>query len=728
MPVNISTPEVCTSSEPSINSIDPLAAESGSGHGSDSKDALQLSASGDPLEDMAQSANGADDSETAEEAAMFDDEEEVERMKEMKDLVFSFIDETEEKLYFTVWDFGGQKEFYGQHHLFLTRFAMYVITVNMEWLLPGASEQKKEALEYIGSWLNSVSIHAIDPVDGSMAPIIIVGTHKDKVPNPADHEQISQLLYDTFSTKNAWRGIVSHKNGTVSTGRGRLWIWPVDNTKGESDHSLTEIQHIIQRTVEKEKYVNHKVPFSWLGAFEKLQEEAEMGSNAITLTRVIGICQDSGMPSLAQITLEDEVLTMLKFFHELGYVMHHNDPALKELVILDPISFSIKPTSRIMCKLDIHEDYFIEAARKNGGNLFGKLSRGLLDRRLLSYFWSDCLQHQQELEALNVKYGLFIPIVDEEQADRCEYLVPAQLPKTLTTSNSSEDKLVAFLVFSHSDIMEEWRGKKKGYVSVEDAKSQGFLPRCLFSVIAGRILEHAQCVFNMSYDDMKLSNTEMSLSFQKHKFSIRELPDYNMLQILIRVETGLMIADTIVNLVEKTLSRVMPGLKFALIVPSDGGKLINGLAVDCRSPMPNCTSHLVIVDGKGGLQQKLDDNAHVEIAIGPGIRISAVESRKRFEGFLPPKGYREWYDAFLSYRWSDFDTELNVAVFSKISMELIGVNDRQVQAFLDRIRLRDGQNFSTEFSSAIVSSTGAVPIVSFAALQRMLTLQVFGAC
>ena len=327
------------------------------------------------------------------------------------------------------------------------------------------------------------------------------------------------------------------------------------------------------------------------------------------------------------------------------------------------------------------------------------------------------MQHQHELEALNVKYGIFIPIMDDERDDdNCQYLVPAQLPKTSKERNNG-DQLVAYLVFAHADTMQEWRSKKKGYVSAEEAKTEGFMPRCLFSAVAGQIVAHSQRVFNMSYEDMRCSNREISSSFQKHKFSVCELPNFNMLQILIQVETGLLIADTILNLVSKTVSSMMPGLKFAFLVPSDGGRLSEG----AKQPTPH--GYLVIIDGKGGLQQRLEANTPNDIPVGPGVRQTAIQSRRTFDCFLPPQGFRDWYDVFLSYRWGGLDTELNVALFSNVSTELLGGSLRRVHVFLDRHRLQDGQNFSVEFSTALINSTGAVLICSNASLERMIKLK-----
>ncbi len=165
---------------------------------------------------------------------------------------------------------------------------------------------------------------------------------------------------------------------------------------------------------------------------------------------------------------------------------------------------------------------------------------------------------------------------------------------------------------------------------------------------------------------------------------------------------------------------MMPGLRYALLVPADGGRLAKGR--DAAGELPTPKGYLVIMDGAGGLQQRLETPA--DIPIGPGKRLSSVEARRLFVPWLVPQGFRLAYDVFCSYRWGGLDTETMLAIFSKMSTELLGSSLRQVQVFLDRHRLQDGQNFSTEFCTALMNSTGALPIVSTAALQRFLKLTV----
>jgi hypothetical protein len=69
-------------------------------------------------------------------------------------------------------------------------------------------------------WFKSVSLHARDPDDGSLAPVFLVGTHKDMVPDPRDHEAISQMLYKRFKNRPS---LQPFESASVTTGRGTLW-------------------------------------------------------------------------------------------------------------------------------------------------------------------------------------------------------------------------------------------------------------------------------------------------------------------------------------------------------------------------------------------------------------------------------------------------------------------------------------------------------------------------
>ena len=56
----------------------------------------------------------------------------------------------------------------------------------------------------------------------------------------------------------------------------------------------------------------------------------------------MSIAQQKGLP-VTQLPLEDEVLRMLKYFSELGLLMHHNRPTLRHLVVLDTLRCLVNP-------------------------------------------------------------------------------------------------------------------------------------------------------------------------------------------------------------------------------------------------------------------------------------------------------------------------------------------------------------------------------------------------
>ena len=58
--------------------------------------------------------------------------------------------------------------------------------------------------------------------------------------------------------------------GRRPSGRGTLWFFPVDNTIGNMDPVMEEIQQVVLERVKKERYVNEKVPFAWLRVLEQL--------------------------------------------------------------------------------------------------------------------------------------------------------------------------------------------------------------------------------------------------------------------------------------------------------------------------------------------------------------------------------------------------------------------------------------------------------------------------
>ena len=78
------------------------------------------------------------------------------------------------RIVFAAWDYGGQEIFHCLHPLFLGRYGVYLIVFNMERMV-GTEAQRAACLKDLRFWLSSVAVH------GAGAPVLLVGTHKDKV-------------------------------------------------------------------------------------------------------------------------------------------------------------------------------------------------------------------------------------------------------------------------------------------------------------------------------------------------------------------------------------------------------------------------------------------------------------------------------------------------------------------------------------------------------------------
>ena len=89
----------------------------------------------------------------------------------------------------SIWDFGGQTVFYTLHHLFLTRYGIYLLVFDIRKMM----DQVNETLEFMRFWINSVSLHAPD------AKMVVVGTFFLSI---AKHVKSMDGMYSAFHPLN----------------------------------------------------------------------------------------------------------------------------------------------------------------------------------------------------------------------------------------------------------------------------------------------------------------------------------------------------------------------------------------------------------------------------------------------------------------------------------------------------------------------------------------------
>lgn len=79
-------------------------------------------------------------------------------------------------------DFGGQKVFHAMHHLFITEYGLYLVVLDVTKI---ATPDMPKHLKF---WLNSIKLHAPE------APVVLVGTHVDRLFNPYDVPLLSKKV------------------------------------------------------------------------------------------------------------------------------------------------------------------------------------------------------------------------------------------------------------------------------------------------------------------------------------------------------------------------------------------------------------------------------------------------------------------------------------------------------------------------------------------------------
>jgi Holliday junction resolvase len=123
-----------------------------------------------------------------------------------------------------------------------------------------------------------------------------------------------------------------------------LYFFPVDNTLGREDEVLRSLLEKVEETTndpEKSPWVKEERPIDWFKVMDKF--DALKGSHmTLTMEDAMKIAEE------CSIVDEDEVEELLRFLNEMGAILWINEKGLRDVVILDPIEFLVKPASKLI--------------------------------------------------------------------------------------------------------------------------------------------------------------------------------------------------------------------------------------------------------------------------------------------------------------------------------------------------------------------------------------------
>ncbi|XP_064633559.1 leucine-rich repeat serine/threonine-protein kinase 2-like isoform X2 [Lineus longissimus] len=211
----------------------------------------------------------------------------------------------------STWDFAGQEEFYSTHQCFLSNRSLFLVVCN---ITNGPSE-----LDTLKPWLLNIKARAPG------CPVIIVGTHKDLLPEDERDERISEMtdLIRDLCSKPGFPKVSDFK--CVNGKR--------DNR--EIEKLRTTIKSVIEEfKVKGQPVMGQKVPASYI-KLESIIEQAR--GNQKGRFPVIGRPELERMSSELQLD-SDELQQAVRFLHESGVLLHYDDASLqlRNLYFIDP--------------------------------------------------------------------------------------------------------------------------------------------------------------------------------------------------------------------------------------------------------------------------------------------------------------------------------------------------------------------------------------------------------
>ncbi|XP_022097759.1 leucine-rich repeat serine/threonine-protein kinase 2-like isoform X2 [Acanthaster planci] len=305
------------------------------------------------------------------------------------------------------WDFAGQEDFYSMHPCFLTGRALFLVVYDVS--------RGPEEVKTLRPWL--LTIQALAP----SCPVVVVGTHKDKIPKDKEVEFISDMEMRVRSL-------------CQSPGFPEIMGFRVVSCTSENE-GLEALRRLVVELIETCKIkgqpvLGQMIPYSYQRLEELLREEArKMKENkeapVVMRRRLLQLVREHSL----QLD-NDELSQAVRFLHETGILLHYNDPVqqLKEMYFVDP-EWLCKIMALVVTVREINP--FISP---NGQMRISDLpilftrTEDLPIKRLLP-------QYLKLLE----KFEVALPITDTELLIPCK--MPSQKPAITLPCSSRQDLL-----------------------------------------------------------------------------------------------------------------------------------------------------------------------------------------------------------------------------------------------------------------------------------------------
>ena len=602
----------------------------------------------------------------------------------------------------SIHDFGGQRVFDVIHSFFLGPNGMYVLVFNMEWMV---SDLRDSCLDHLKSWVNALIVHSsVTDTYGKLkcASIALVGTHKDKVPDSETHQEISKELQKLLSRSG---GSIARGSLLENESEG-LCFFPVDCTKGQADPTMVNLMKAIETDILKADYVKVERPLNYFKVLDEMNERKKTVS-------YLSLEEVSEIANKYRVGSQDLIEEMLRFFRELGLIMWHEEPSLRNVVILDPIKFFVSPATNIVCqhKEDeqgtIHSNDVLREAERNYHDDFQVMkSTGVVSSELLQFILMEHIKREKQTgQQLNVryeaikrlmnKYDLIVPMFDDFGEDDLavttpkKYLVPSLL-KSLNERGDLNPRKNTLFMWCSID------GSDKLVNELSEVSERGFLPPGLFQRVATRVLTETDATRGgQSYEFVYKDHVWFYIG--RTTITLTALENHGCIRIEYEGEDvygPLKLVEGIMAEVKSECFKELTVVTLAPFHPS-GGRVPGLIGLDMLNKMEN-------------------------IFLFKGVSYKTKKIKAAYATLLHPNVSNKPFDVFISYRKGEPQAATVRFLYSRLSRTLLKEeNNRPLRVYYDDVESKIGDDFADNFCSAFKELGVFLPLINDPVLQRL---------
>ena len=618
----------------------------------------------------------------------------------------------ENNLILSLLDFGGQSVFNIIHHLFLTSYGIYVVVFNMVDILD--DDKREQSLSEMSFWINSIVMHTRDVMSGKIPPVFLVGTHKDDVNDTANFERISQIIEERFRYNIGWPYIQEYRNSIANYS---LYFFPVNNKEGLHDDIVADLKSAIEDVVKEADYVIVPRPLTWLKALDEFMATKK---SYLPMTEVTSIAIANGVE-------EDAVHVFLTFLNEMGVVLWLDEEGLRDVVILDIITFFVEPVTLIICNhiskpsdSTVHHRKIQEVCRKNMAMEWDEMTqRGLVNQSLMEFLLSHKVKPTNIPIIINMmlKYGLIVKLDHGQDINSkghlapawpspVYYLVPALLPRHPTNFEDDVWEIITkfnscYFFFTTDQFC------SSNWYNFTILQKEGFLPWGLMERLIAKAVERSQLTNLANMNDItRLYQNYATISYGRQQFRLVCIPEINCIRLNVEGEHPLPVYNRICEQIDACVKECMGSLQF-----------ITALRYVTASEAENQLTLLNLVS----VREVDVKDTELIVKDHPSVTLQYVTSH--FAPWLINSDIINLssYDVFISHRWLREDDEVVDQLYDSFLGQVVGSEKRAVKVFYDKVWLKGARQCQKTFGKSLINSTILVPMLTTDSLQKMLS-------